>query len=380
MKNNNKIPYLTYDAERISDDIPIKEVIAMYTNINPHKKGNINCPSPDHLDKTPSVKVYDNTNTCHCFSCKKTYNSVGLTTDLFPELSFPEVCKKLIDDFGLNVYQYSNLREVEQAKDANAKNKFFDYFPVNETELSAIGIQKQKNEEVMYTVKATLYCEKMFGEIPPFFQTHDKEGQEVLVTCCRGDMIDMGIIIPTEKETKQEMNKLTLMQKYKLREEKTGVKPTKEEQEELTGFIRHEYINKYPSLQELWKDNKKAIEEIIVNKCYERMESINELINDVQKEISSYKLTHNVEQIKEASKYKEAYEKALSENKFVKLSPVQEEKIDSLVNFEDNKDYLRFLNKELDRADEILHKVLEHEKAREKAEFKRGHRNENYNR
>lgn len=132
--------FIRYDTERINADIPIRDVIERYTGSKVTSNGVIRCPSPTHEDRHPSAKVYDKTNTCHCFSCNTTFTPITLAKMYNPNLSFPELCRKLIDDFRLDLYSYSNAEEVEKVNGTMDKDKFVDTFPLTRDELRFLGI------------------------------------------------------------------------------------------------------------------------------------------------------------------------------------------------------------------------------------------------
>lgn len=62
---------LSYDRDALCKAIPIEDVIQLYAGIRTDRRGNISCPSPNHADKHPSTKIFHDSNTCFCFSCKK---------------------------------------------------------------------------------------------------------------------------------------------------------------------------------------------------------------------------------------------------------------------------------------------------------------------
>ncbi len=131
---------LRYDTEAINRDIPIKEVIERYAGINVNVRGNIACPAPDHTDSHPSAKIYEHSNTCHCFSCQSNFSPISLAKDYHPDLTFPDVCKLLVEDFGLSLERYSNIDEVRRVQNAAKRNEFADTFPLDADELKSIGL------------------------------------------------------------------------------------------------------------------------------------------------------------------------------------------------------------------------------------------------
>ena len=120
--------------------VPIVEVIEEYTGNHPNRSGMVKCPNPEHTDENPSAKCYENSNSCHCFSCSQSFSPMDIIM-LNTEVNFPEACKMLIDDFGLDVYHYSNLAEIEQELYAMEHKEYFEVFPLDLPEMRLIGFE-----------------------------------------------------------------------------------------------------------------------------------------------------------------------------------------------------------------------------------------------
>lgn len=331
-RTKQPIPFLRYDTNRMNEDIPIRDVISLYTGRTVRGQSNISCPSPKHPDdKHPSAHVYDKDNRCKCFACGENFSPISLAKEYYPELSFPDLCQKLIDDFHLDVYSYSNKQEVEMAKDASSKNKFFDFFPVTEDDLNTIGLHNPKRDlEFTYAVRATDYFNHFYGEIPPLAETHDKDGNEILMQCSAGEAREMGILTRTPDKN-------------------------------------HEYITGIPTIQELWREDKKGTEEMIVGKCHETIDDLICQIENAENEVETYRNTHTTNQIKEADKLREGYIKAVANGYDVRLSDAQREKINGLYEFEKTKSLISLYNQKLDSAKKVLKKVQEHQQERKNA-------------
>lgn len=52
------------------------------------------CVCPFHADKDPSMKLYKNTNTVHCFSCNKSWDTIAFIQEL-EGITFPEAVRRL---------------------------------------------------------------------------------------------------------------------------------------------------------------------------------------------------------------------------------------------------------------------------------------------
>lgn len=62
--------------------------------------GNVSCPC--HTDTTPSMKLYDKTNSFYCFSCKKAGSNIDLYMAITGVVDSMSAAKQLCDDFGLS--------------------------------------------------------------------------------------------------------------------------------------------------------------------------------------------------------------------------------------------------------------------------------------
>jgi hypothetical protein len=83
-----------YLAIKVSlDSIMIEDVVSMYTPVaNPRRL--VKCPI--HEDKTPSLKMYLDTNSFFCFGCRKGGSPVNLVM-LVENLTFKEAVNRLLN-------------------------------------------------------------------------------------------------------------------------------------------------------------------------------------------------------------------------------------------------------------------------------------------
>lgn len=140
----SKIPKLRYDTERINKEIPIADVIERYMGVKIKSiRKHFLCPI--HSERTPSARIYVKSNTFHCFGCGATLTPLDVAVWAMPNKKFPSVCQTLLEDTGYDPYRYSNLSEVETAKEQNSWGKkkdveYRDYFPFALQELQNIGL------------------------------------------------------------------------------------------------------------------------------------------------------------------------------------------------------------------------------------------------
>lgn len=133
---------LHYYTKEINRDVPIREVISRYTDIDVNVRGNIRCPSPEHVDNKASAHIYENTNSCKCFACSNMFSAIDIVM-MNTGCNLGEACRTLIDDFGLSLSQYSNYDEYKRAQAAlSSKNEDrCESFPITIQDCELIGLK-----------------------------------------------------------------------------------------------------------------------------------------------------------------------------------------------------------------------------------------------
>ncbi len=87
------------DFKRIDiNNIPIKNVISKYIKLPDNLMKNIKCPI--HEDKTPSFRIYKETNSFYCFWCGRWWNAINFIAEI-ENISNKEAFKKFIDYFNM---------------------------------------------------------------------------------------------------------------------------------------------------------------------------------------------------------------------------------------------------------------------------------------
>jgi hypothetical protein len=74
--NNN------YKKQIDVQSIPIREIVEMYTRLPDNLRRNIRCPFPGHNDSSASFRIYEHTNSFHCFGCIKSGNIVNFIANI----------------------------------------------------------------------------------------------------------------------------------------------------------------------------------------------------------------------------------------------------------------------------------------------------------
>ncbi len=346
--------YLFYDSRAINRDIPIADVIQAYTGtvLSPQEaagKRKIQCPRPSHPDNDPSAKIYPNRNKCHCFSCNSTINVIGLVQEIHPELRFPEICKKLIDDFGLNIYDYSNLKEVEESRRATIKRKFVDSFPLSYDDLNFLGVEMyptvkpdkdtvcsghfMKITEYWNTFDPTIYDAYTMEELTE--DIYDKDGNENMIELTYDEAADLGL-------------------------------------EDPNYFKKIEEINKsLPNIREWWKDNKAIAEDFFIGRAEAVIEYTNGKKTDFQKRYDTCKNYLQSKDGMRAAKIYETWSRFITEGKPIKISEIQKNIIntylDSKADMELKDTFFEECDKDISYSKTIIEKIKAHQNERKAA-------------
>lgn len=92
---------------KVAKSVSIKQVYERYTGTpidRFHRRGNVSCPF--HDDVKPSFHLYEDTNSFHCFSCKKSGSSIDLYMNITGIVDAAAAAKQICDDFGLTYDEY----------------------------------------------------------------------------------------------------------------------------------------------------------------------------------------------------------------------------------------------------------------------------------
>lgn len=121
-----------YDFQAIKKNVPIETVLDLFGE-KYRKLGKFRCISKKHTDRTSSMMINHKNNTCHCFGCNNTFNSLSLTAE---ELgcSIYEAAKYLVNQLGLDKDVYAFPSEYEDELEE-------DPFPYTCEELGFIGLK-----------------------------------------------------------------------------------------------------------------------------------------------------------------------------------------------------------------------------------------------
>ena len=348
---------LMFDTKSINSDIPIGDVIKAYAGIPLSPSGeagktNIHCPSPEHQDSKPSARIYKASNKCKCFSCNEAFSPISLAKQYYPELKFYELCQKLVDDFGLNIYDYSNMREVEESLNAAREKRFYDSFPLTNEELDFIGLPNHphiepdkdktfsghfmKQHEYWNTFDPNIYdfysAEELANEM------YDDEGNELEVELTYEEAAYLGLEDPHYFEMIEEMNATM------------------------------------PTMRDMWKEDKLETEKMLIDFAGRTVEALEKRKEECIQRCDAFEAYCLTKEGMIAAKTFDTWEKFKLNDKPIKITPKQEETIIAYARGRDELNskeiVIQSCDEKIARAKEIAEKVRSHQKERKAAERK----------
>lgn len=167
--------YYNNNVDKIKQLVTIQNIIDRY-GYKP-QKGFISCPF--HNEKTPSLRIYTDTNTFYCFGCGMGGDVISFVTHLF-KIDFGSAIMRLDDDFGLGLCQQSESRkrdldarwkeiQSEKEKVDNLKKMYKDHYYVVSYWFRTLWLQRkslspktpdeQLNPAFIYALHHTDYLE-----------------------------------------------------------------------------------------------------------------------------------------------------------------------------------------------------------------------------
>ena len=325
------VPELKYYSKKLCDDVPIKDILSYYRpDITIRDRGNICCPV--HKDKTPSAKINEQRNTLKCFGCGFCGDSIDLVQALNPGLTFREACDKIIQDFGLNKYNYTNLRDIERIK--GNRGGFIDFFPLSSEDINVIGLYNDQKVEKTWNISAVEYYKWIYADdpIPKHIKLFNNDGSPINVSLSHAEAVDIGLIQPEKvRESGRPVDKV--------------------------------YFEHMPSLQALWKEDKAGTERMIMGKAYELLDMLyfkeaasKELLHDWNSKTPIYK--------KNAETYCKGYYNEGSEG-------MQTEQLRMACEYAravTAKDTLSNCRDRIQKVEKVIDKLKEHQRERQNAE------------
>lgn len=319
-----------FDTDALKENISIKDVIRQYTDVNPDIKGNIRCPAPSHDDKNASAHIYGNK--VKCFSqCDCCYDVISLTEACYPDLSFRDICRKLVDDFNLDIYRYSNLAEVEKERQSRYTGKFHDHFPIDDKEIEEIGLDNSKKVEQKFKFYLEDYLMAECGEIPYKYEgkLHNPDGSKKTVELSHGDAVHCGLMMSLKDDER--------------------------------GRPEDKLYIKTDTLQDLWKKDKASVEQFLIDHAQDRIDEIEMDIAEVENELSDWK-----SQSKTYKDNAKMYYSFLYSSK--PLFPAQEQMGLEYKEAQNLEQELDGLKTDRMRLSQIINKIHTHQKSRERYE------------
>lgn len=107
-------------ADEIKRLLPLSRVVEYY-GFPPGRNGFIHCPFHQG-DHTPSLKIYEGTNTWKCFGCGKGGSAIDFVMEL-NACGFEAACRALDASFRLGLYHPHSFKEHRQRKAEDQKRR-----------------------------------------------------------------------------------------------------------------------------------------------------------------------------------------------------------------------------------------------------------------
>lgn len=322
-------PPVVFDTKKMKDTIKAEDAVRCLLGIDVPNNGLIHCINPAHTDKHRSCSCKGDI--CHCFACNETWDIFDIAKIAYPTNNFIELCKYICDRFGLDVYSYSNLREVEETKD-----DILEQLPISDSDFRLIGLNDSRGmSKAVFLVSEKDYNKGIYG--------FDFGDDNKLVEATYREMVKMGMIEPRYDKNK---------------------KP-----------ILEDYI-KTPTFFEMWKEDKDSLEEMIIDKAVERaIEKTDEYVT-LNNTIEAYKVSmlgedYTFQDVENAEKLYTNYIKASKEGRTIPLTVAQKNKVEFYGCIKILEDELSALRDEIIRIMEIKDKVIALKEQREARDKKK---------
>ena len=305
---------LKYDKEAIREDVPIRDVIEMYTGQTIKNDRQVKCPDPNHPDRNPSANILKKSNICYCHACAHAFDVFDVVMKNTGK-TFPEACEELLNAFNLPLEQYSNIEEIRALEEARGKGEYVAPFPVSFNDLKFLGLPTGNTvPNPDYDVE-TIVVKDNYGEIV------EDTGWRPMY----GDKFKYGIPWVDANGV--------IVRDFEEDEKKRILPPLPLDHYEVIkqGELYHiEPEIRIVGLHEQWKDKSQRghVEDILLQAC-DRMETY---LTDYQQYIFDqlYNEYGGEEGYQKAVGLSEAYDKLTAQGKRVTLSPEQEKTIHDL--------------------------------------------------
>lgn len=290
------VPSLKYDMEEIKNAISIRDALSKYCGINAgNSRKSFSCPSPDHSDKTPSCSVNTKSHDtqCHCFGCGRNFDVFDLAKIAKGDIKFGELVESVCADFGLDAREYSNYYERESmiqrifGKDFNFVDSYSRLISLDEQEFIGLHDSNGRNCEITYGADALEYDLAWYGE-------PDKESlwQNVFQHRMTREKFDAQYQNPDGTRKLIDISRGEAASVMGWFEQGRYVTDS-DGREHYERYPDHEYLPPY-HLAEVWRDDKKGVEELLFGKCIEGYENTLKTMNALASAIKIYEKKMNI--------------------------------------------------------------------------------------
>lgn len=151
VKQQNKIQQTEIDAAKQVDIFRVLE----YFNWPLDETGTFTlCPNMQHHDKHPKVAISKKANTCRCYVCEQTFDTISLIQKLSikangVELPFPKAIEILLGMDGNEVSTTTFVAgKKEQSNTTSAQSDIYDYILKKSTKITKYEVEYLKNRGI----------------------------------------------------------------------------------------------------------------------------------------------------------------------------------------------------------------------------------------
>lgn len=159
--------------DKINEEVPIEEVLGLVgVSLPPDTRGKgfkVKCPF--HRDTDPSMHVYLETNSVHCFgSCSRSWNVIGLYADA-NKLDYTKAADELGERYGISpngVQEFGELRRVRKIQERPEIGELPEPIPSQRAEFYHSKLQPDQYTwlETVRLLPRWLIDEVMIGHLP----------------------------------------------------------------------------------------------------------------------------------------------------------------------------------------------------------------------
>lgn len=153
-------------SQIILQKVPISQVIKHYNPDVSTSSSLIRCINPSHNDSTPSMKLYEKTNSCYCFGCGFSGNPISVVAKL-ENCSLLEAMQKLKKWFNIEE-DFTQLTLKDRVNVKRLKDEFdktWDFYMKQFIQKEYVFTKQDLSDlEEIYTISDTFKLKRFYEE------------------------------------------------------------------------------------------------------------------------------------------------------------------------------------------------------------------------